>query len=267
MLTNASLINEAEMRAWLASNGGGAGGAPPRNSEEVARQRVGDALFEKIFRPYTKKQWQREPRELDAAVLARIPVHTDFDTRYFGDRWQALPVDGYTSVVDRMLKHPLITVALNCDYFEIDRELPVRPRATIYTGPVDRFFADSGHKSLEYRSLAFEHVLLRNQLYFQPKAVVNYPEAEYAFTRIIEHKHFLNQLSRHTLVTLEYPRDEGEPYYPVPDQANIALYEKYRAMAANRSDVYFLGRLAQYKYINMDQAIGLALDLVETVKV
>ena len=259
MLVNASLASPAEMRAWLAAQDGArAGGRAANNSADVALQRVGRRLFELIFRPYTRKQWEREPAELNASVLARIPVHESFDTRYFTDRYQALPVDGYTALIDAMLDHPLITVALNTDYFEVERD--IARRHTVYTGPIDRFFADQGLEALQYRSLEFEHVLLPYVHYFQPNSVVNYPGLEWNFTRIVEHKHFLHQESPHTVISFEYPSKNGEPYYPIPSPRNQALFDQYQALADNTTDVHFVGRLANYKYLNMDQAIARALD-------
>lgn len=257
MLTDASLASEDDMREWLAATTR-SHSAEPRNSEDVARSRVGDELFELIFRPYTLKQWQREPRDLAPSVLARIPVHASFDTRYFTDRHQALPADGYTAFVDRMLTHERIAVALDVDFFAVNSTAK-RSAATVFTGPIDRFFADSGLEALEYRSLEFEHVLLRDAPLFQPNSVVNYPAARFPFTRIVEHKHFLHQRSPHTIVTLEHPASSGEPYYPVPSERNHKLFEQYRALAEAAPDVHFLGRLAQYKYLNMDQALARAL--------
>jgi UDP-galactopyranose mutase len=282
VLAGETLRSEAEMRAWLEKQRSSAGLSElshraPANSEEMAISRVGRTLYEKLFRPYTLKQWEREPSELAPSVLARIPVHTSFDTRYFPDRYQALPANGYTDFIDSMLDHPLIAVALNTDYFDVrsdirgDRHHDTKnahiagherppPATVVFTGPIDAYFADRGLEKLEYRSLRFESFLLRNAPYFQPVSVVNYPSTDFNFTRIVEHKHFLSQKSPHTVITIEFPSPRGEPYYPVPSKRNLDLYARYQELAASQQDsVHFVGRLASYKYYNMDAAIANAL--------
>jgi len=237
---------------------------PPRNSEEMALSRVGKRLYELIFRPYTIKQWNKEPRELGPEVTARIPVRNNHDKRYFGDPYQALPSNGYTKLFESLLCHPNIEVRLNTDYFKIRDNLQCSH--TYFTGPIDAYFAHMGYKKLEYRSLDFERKVVRNvgdRGTFQPKFVVNHPSATSNFTRIVEYKHLLNQTSEHTILFIERSKDGGEPYYPVPNEENKALYRRYQELAANESNVSFVGRLANYKYFNMDQAIINALEIFD----
>ncbi|HEY2774695.1 MAG TPA: UDP-galactopyranose mutase [Candidatus Binatia bacterium] len=225
-------------------------------SEDSAISRVGRDLYEKFFRNYTRKQWGLDPSELDAAVLARIPVRTDHDDRYFTDKYQAMPADGMTAMFTRMLDHPNITLALGIDY----RRLLGRIRATeiIYTGPVDEYF-DCCYGKLPYRALAFSHETLDEEIH-QPVAVVNYPN-EYDYTRVTEFKHLTGQQHRRTSIVYEYPCDEGDPYYPVPRPENARLYARYEALAQATPHVHFCGRLATYRYYNMDQVVAQSLTL------
>lgn len=237
---------------------------PPRNSEEMALSRVGERLYKLIFRPYTIKQWNKEPQELGPEVTARIPVRNNHDKRYFGDHYQALPTNGYTAMFENLLCHPNIEVRLNTDYFKVKDNL--RCKHTYFTGPIDAYFAHMGYKKLEYRSLDFERKVVRNigdRETFQPKFVVNHPSADTNFTRIVEYKHVLNQTSDHTILFIERSKDGGEPYYPVPNDENKELYHRYQELAANEPNVTFVGRLANYKYFNMDQAIINALELFD----
>jgi UDP-galactopyranose mutase len=240
----------------------------PQNSEEMALSRVGKDLYEKMFKAYTIKQWNKEPKELDASVLARIPIRYDFDTRYFSDKYQALPTNGYTKFIESMLKNPLIKVYTSTDFEEYRRTNPLTKfKKIFYTGPIDEYFKTAAGP-LEYRSIEFTQTVHKNMNYFQPNSVVNYPELEYPFTRIIEYKHFLNQKSPHTIIVSEITTDKGEPYYPVPTEKNMTLYQKYKEMAEKEekeSNVYFVGRLANYKYFNMDQAIENALILFDNI--
>ena len=237
----------------------------PQNSEEMAKTRVGERLYELIFHPYTIKQWAKEPRELGPEVTARIPVRNNHDGRYFADPHQALPTKGYTAIFEKMYENPLITVKLNTDFFDVRRKL--KCGKMYYSGPIDRYFADLGLQKLEYRSLDFERRVIKdvgNDQFFQPKGVVNHPNATRNYTRIVEYKHFLNQInSPHTILFLEHSKDGGEPYYPVPNPENKGLFEKYKDMAAKETDVTFVGRLANYKYFNMDQTIENALTLFD----
>lgn len=194
--------------------------------------------------------------------FSRIPVRNDFDGRYFSDPFQALPTNGYTAFLAAMMSSPLITVKTETDYFQYKDRLSCQH--TYYTGPVDSYFADLGWPKLEYRSLEFERKVIRNtEGYFQPAFVVNHPSTDDDFTRIVEYKHLLNQTSKHTVIFIERSKDGGEPYYPVPNDKNKELYTRYQEMATKELYVTFVGRLANYKYFNMDQAILNALELFE----
>lgn len=234
-----------------------------RNGEDAARARVGDYLYEKIFKNYTKKQWDKDPSEIDASVLNRIPVRNDFEDRYFTDTYQALPVGGYTKFIQNMLTSDYIEVRLNTDYFEVKDSLK-KYEKIFYTGPIDRFFdyKYSVRQKLEYRSLRFEHETYDKE-YYQEAAVINYPNEE-KFTRAVEYKRLTLQSHPKTTVVREYPTWDGEPFYPVPNLQNRTLYEKYRIESAKLKDVFFVGRLANYKYFNMDEAIENALELAKT---
>jgi len=228
------------------------------NSEEIAKSRVGETLYKKIFRDYTYKQWNKYPEELDASVLSRIPIRYNFDDRYFNDRYQALPKQGYTKFIGNILAHPNITIRINTNYFELSNTIDFDN--LIYTGPIDHYFRDSGLKELEYRSIEFIEEHYKDMNYYQTNSVINYPEKNVPFTRIVEYKHFLNQKSPHTTIVKEITKDSGEPYYPVPNKVNISLYKKYKELAELEKNVHFIGRLANYKYFNMDQAIKNSLE-------
>ena len=245
------------------------------NSEQMAKSRVGSVLYEKMFKPYTMKQWNKDPSELDPSVMARIPVRNSFDTRYFSDPYQALPANGYTRFFERLLNHPRIQYKLNTDFFQFRKQHDMTQfEGIIFTGPIDQYFQDkqttcsvgSKLESLEYRSIDFNIKRFKNTGYFQPNSVVNYPSLTVPFTRIVEYKHFLHQESPHTIIVSETTNDHGDPYYPVPNQKNLALYNKYKALASEEeanSKVYFVGRLANYKYFNMDEAVANALQYFE----
>ena len=241
-----------EMEAWLAEV------AEKRErivtSEDVVVSKVGRDLYNKFFRGYTRKQWGLDPSQLDASVTARVPTRTNRDDRYFADTYQAMPKNGYTRMFESMLSHPNIKVMLNTDYREIVDLLPWRHM--VYTGPIDAFF-DYKHGKLPYRSLRFEHVTLP-QPKVQAVGTVNYPN-DYAYTRITEFKHLTGQQHDHTSLVYEFPCDEGDPYYPVPRPENAELYRLYEAETETRPDVTFVGRLASYRYYNMDQVVGQAL--------
>jgi UDP-galactopyranose mutase len=239
------------------------------NSEQVCKSRVGEVLYEKMFRNYTIKQWDKEPRELDASVLANIPLRRSFDTRYFDHKYQALPKHGYTEFVQKMLSHDNISVRLNTSYDDFRRSNDLKKfEGVIFTGPIDEYFKDHGLPRLEYRSLDFKIERFCNMNYFQPNSVVNYPQLDVSFTRIVEYKHFLNQDASGTIIVTETSKAHGDPYYPVPNKENTELYEKYRTKAKNeeRNNVYFVGRLANYKYFNMDQTIENALVFFDSLK-
>jgi UDP-galactopyranose mutase len=231
-----------------------------RSSEDIVVSRVGWELYEKFFRNYTRKHWGLDPSELDASVTGRIPVRYDRDDRYFSDSFQAMPLEGYTRMFERILSHTNISVMLSTDY----RDFVGRyPRAKIiYTGPIDEFF-DYRFGPLPYRSLNFKHETY-DQDRFQPAAVVNYPN-DHDYTRITEFKYLTGQQHNKTSIVYEYPSNEGEPYYPIPRPANADLYERYRALATASCGVYFCGRLANYRYLNMDQVVAQALHLYRNI--
>ncbi len=225
-----------------------------RSSEDIVLSRVGRELYEKFFRNYTRKQWGLDPSALDSSVAGRIPVRFDHDDRYFSDRYQAMPKHGFTRMFERMLDHPNIEVRTGTAFREAAPF--VRGATTIYTGPIDEFF---GHRfgRLPYRSLRFHHETLAQQE-FQRAPVVNYPN-EHEYTRITEFKKLTGQISAQTSIVYEYPQAEGDPYYPIPRPENAALYARYKELADRRSDVVFVGRLANYRYYNMDQVVAQAL--------
>jgi UDP-galactopyranose mutase len=225
-----------------------------RTSEDVVVSKVGRELYEKFFRGYTRKQWDLDPSELDASVTARVPVRINRDDRYFTDTYQAMPLHGYTRMFQRMIDHPNIHVMLNTDYRAIQETIPFRKM--IYTGPIDAFFGYRFGK-LPYRSLEFRHETLDQQS-FQPVGTVNFPN-EQPYTRITEFKHLTGQRHDKTSIVYEYPKAEGDPYYPVPRKENTELYHRYQRLAEAETDVHFTGRLATYKYYNMDQVVAQSL--------
>ena len=227
-----------------------------RTSEDVVVARVGRELYEKFFRGYTRKQWGLDPSQLDAMVTSRVPVRTNRDDRYFTDTYQAMPQRGYTRMFEKMLDHPNIKILLNCDYREIKDEIAYDK--LIFTGPVDEYF-DYRYGKLPYRSLRFDFRTV-NQEWCQPVAVVNYPN-EHLYTRVTEFKHLTGQEHLKSTLVYEFPQPEGDPYYPVPRPENAELYKKYQALAEATPDVQFVGRLATYKYYNMDQVVGQALSV------
>jgi UDP-galactopyranose mutase len=232
----------------------------PRTSEEVVLSRVGRELYEKFFRNYTRKQWGIDPSQLDAQVTARIPVRTNRDDRYFTDQFQFMPRCGFTRMFENMLDHEQIDLALATDFYELRKE--VNFRQLIYSGPIDQFF-DFRYGKLPYRSLHFEHRTL-NREWFQPVAVVNYPN-DFEYTRVTEFKHLTGQQHQRTSIVYEYPRAEGDPYYPVPQPANASIYSRYRKLAESLPNVRFVGRLGTYRYYNMDQVVGQALTLYKNL--
>lgn len=225
-----------------------------RTSEDVVISKVGRELYEKFFRGYTRKQWGVDPSQLDKSVTARVPTRTNRDDRYFSDQFQFMPAAGYTRMFERMLSHPNINLMLQTDYRKIKNEFP--NARVIFTGPIDEFF-DYRFGRLPYRSLRFKHTTLDIACH-QPVAVVNYPENE-EYTRITEYKHLTGQEHPKTSLTYEYPTDHGDPFYPVPRVENIDMYKRYERLALSSSDVWFVGRLATYRYYNMDQVVGQAL--------
>lgn len=225
-----------------------------KTSEDVVVAKVGRELYEKFFRGYTRKQWAMDPSELNASVTARVPTRTNKDDRYFTDTYQAMPLHGYTKMFEQMLNHPNIKIMLNTDYKEIIGE--INYKKLIFTGPVDEYF-DYCYGKLPYRSLAFKFET-HDQEKFQETGTVNYPN-DYAFTRISEFKYISGQKHHKTSIVYEFPQAEGDPYYPIPKEDNAALYAKYQALANQLENTYFVGRLATYKYYNMDQVVAQAL--------
>lgn len=229
---------------------------PLLTSEDVVINGMGKDLYEKFFRGYTRKQWGLDPSELDAQVTARVPVRCNRDDRYFTDSYQAMPARGYTHLFENLLDHKNIKIMLNTDYRELRDLLDFKQ--LIFTGPVDEYF-DHRFGKLPYRSLDFKHETHHRTTY-QSSPVVNYPN-EYGYTRITEFKYLTGQEHPSTSIVYEYPKAEGDPYYPIPRPANAALYRKYQALADATRDVHFVGRLATYRYYNMDQVVAQALTL------
>ena len=229
---------------------------PVVTSEDVVVGTVGRELYEKFFRNYTRKQWGLDPSELDAQVTARVPVRFNRDDRYFTDTFQAMPAHGYTRMFENILDHDNIQIMLQADYRDVAEQ--VNYSNLIFTGPIDEFF-DHRFGKLPYRCLEFKHETHHRPV-FQSAPVVNYPN-EYAYTRVTEFKYLTGQEHPLTSVVYEYPKAEGDPYYPIPRPDNAALYKKYQALAAETPDVHFVGRLGTYRYYNMDQVVAQALTL------
>jgi len=237
----------------------------PKNSEEFVLSKVGGELYEAFYRGYTKKQWGLDPRELAPSVCGRIPIRFNRDDRYVDESFQLMPKDGFTALFRKMLHHPLIEVRLNCDYLEIKNRLKANI-ALVYTGPVDTYF-DCCYGPLPYRSLDFQWIRSDKE-FNQPCVSINYP-SDYDYTRSVEIKHVTGQKHPKSVLSLEYPRSGGEPFYPVPTDVNFKRYERYRTLAAQETEsknVYFCGRLATYSYLNIDTAIRQALELHELIK-
>jgi UDP-galactopyranose mutase len=227
---------------------------PVRTAEDVVLSQVGRDLYQKFFSGYTLKQWGLSASQLDKSVTARVPVRTNTDDRYFSDTYQMMPAGGYTRMFERMLRHKNIKVMLQTQLRDIQDVIPFR--RMVYTGPIDEFF-DYRFGKLPYRSLRFEHVTLPKE-WHQPVAVVNYPQDE-PYTRVTEYKHLTGQSHAQTSLTFEYPADSGDPYYPVPRPENQERYKLYEQLANATPGVEFIGRLATYRYYNMDQVVGQAL--------
>ena len=228
----------------------------PRTSEQAVVSKVGRDLYEKFFKNYTRKQWGLDPSQLDKSVTSRVPTRTNRDDRYFTDTYQAMPLHGYTRMFEKMLDHPNIKVMLNTDYHEVMSFIPFKEM--IFTGPVDEYF-DYKFGKLPYRSLEFKHETLSKEKHLAAP-VVNYPN-ENLYTRITEFKALTGQEHPKTALVYEYPQAEGDPYYPIPMPENAELYNKYKKLADETPGVHFVGRLATYKYYNMDQVVAQALTL------
>lgn len=254
-----NLTNDEEVAAYLEK--AREPREPLKTSEDVVLNSVGSDLCDKFFRGYTRKQWGLDLSELSAGVAARIPTRTDTDDRYFTDVFQFMPLDGYTRMFERMLDHDAIEVRVSTEHESVK---DAAWRHMIYTGPIDAFF---GHRfgKLPYRSLSFAHEHLAGIAQFQAVGTVNYPN-DHEYTRITEFKHLTGQTHVGTSVVREYPQAEGDPFYPVPRPENEALFKQYQALAEERTDVSFVGRLAQYRYYNMDQVVAAALAAAKRIK-
>ncbi len=246
-----SLTSE-ELPAWFAARAEKV--ETIRTSEDVVVSVVGRELYEKFFQGYTRKQWGMDPSELDKSVTARVPTRTNRDDRYFTDQFQYMPRHGYTRMFERMLDHPNITVMTGTDFAEVRDN--VAYRRLIWTGPIDEYFSFRFGR-LPYRSLQFRHDTL-DQEQALPVGTINYPQTE-DYTRVSEYKHMTGQKHPKTAVTYEYPSAVGDPYYPIPRPENAELYKKYERLALATGNVWFVGRLATYRYYNMDQVTGQAL--------
>jgi UDP-galactopyranose mutase len=259
-LHGVELYGEEETAAYLAWV------AEPRDamhtSEDSVVAKVGRDLYERLFRGYTRKQWDLDPSQLHASVCARIPVRANDDDRYFNDSFQKMPADGYTVMFERMLDHPNITVQTGVDYAEVEHQYAGVP--LVWTGPIDAFFGYR-HGRLPYRSMRFEHEVRATPggRFVQPTGTVNYPNERIPYTRVTEYRHLTGQVADTSTLAYEFPSAEGDPYYPIPRPENRGLYHRYEQLANDRPDVLFVGRLARYQYLNMDQVVAGALAAVE----
>ncbi len=258
-LFGTKIESEQDMKEWLDKETEHI--EDPKNSEEAALRRVGKRLYEMMFKNYTTKQWDKHPTELEPSVMDRIPVRLNHDDRYFTDKYQAYPKEGYTPIFEKILSHPNIEVVLNTTWEDFCKDNEVTYDKLFFSGKIDSYFQEELGK-LEYRSLRFEEETL-NQEFFQDIIQENYPASDIPFTRIVEYKYQTKQKSPTTTIVREYPTWEGEPYYPVPSERNREIYARYQAktLELEKQNVYFVGRLANYKYFNMDQAFRNALDL------
>jgi UDP-galactopyranose mutase len=249
-------LTESEMAAHLEAL------AEPRDaihtSEDAVVSKVGRDLYERLFRGYTRKQWDLDPAQLHASVCARIPVRTNDDDRYFADTHQALPRDGYTAMFATMLDYPGIDVELGVDYEDVPQN--ARPERLVWTGSIDAFF---GHRlgHLPYRSLRFELETRQTPggRLVQPAGTVNYPNERIPYTRVTEFRHLTGQSAETSTLAYEYPMPDGDPYYPIPRPENRELYHRYERLAQEHPQVLFVGRLARYQYLNMDQVVAAAM--------
>jgi UDP-galactopyranose mutase len=232
-----------------------------KTSEDFILSQIGEDLYEKFFKNYTKKQWGVYPSELDKSVVARIPIRYNLDPRYFSDRYQAMPKYGYTKMFEAMLDSPNIDVKLGISMQELDKNITYDKM--VYTGKIDEFF-DYKYGRLPYRSLRFEFETLDKEKY-QEAPVVNYPN-DYDFTRVTEYKQLTGQVCSKTTISREYPQEEGDPYYPVPNDYSKEMVEKYHAEVAKLKNIFFLGRLAEYKYYNMDYVVSRSIQKFKEVE-
>lgn len=242
-------LDSNEIEGWLKKQSESV--AEIKTSEDVIISKAGRDIYEKFFKNYTFKQWDRYPSQLDSSVTSRIPVRTNRDTRYFTDKYQGLPLEGYTRMFENILDHPNIKVMLNTNWFEVKKELNYDK--LYYTGTIDSFY-DYKFGKLGYRSVNFEYETFYDRENFQEVGTVNYPN-DYDFTRISEYKILTGQKVKHTTIAREYSSADGEPFYIIPDNENKLAYAKYKELADNEKNVSFVGRLAEYKYYNMDQLV------------
>ena len=237
------------------------------NLADYLLSQVGEVIYQKIFYGYSRKQWGIDPACLDTSISSRLPIRYNFDNRYFTDKFQALPVGGYTTLIEKMLKHPQIEVKLKTDYFRLPKSFVKDFSKVVYTGPIDRYFNYRAGR-LEYRSLKFIFSKLDKEFY-QNNSVINYPDLTVPYTRVIEFKYFdpSSKITKHTVIAREYPKSKGEPYYPVPRARNQQVLAKYLAKVAEleKSGIYFAGRLGTYRYLNMDQAVAEAMKLAKKI--
>ena len=255
------VVTPAQARAKIDEQVAAEGITEPKNLEEQALSLIGRDIFEILIKGYTEKQWGRDCADLPASIIKRLPVRLTYDNNYFNDRFQGIPMGGYTAMIERMLEGT--EVRCGVEYKELVAEQPDIADRVIYCGPIDAFY-DYKLGTLEYRSLRFESETLDEQNH-QGVAVVNYTEREVPYTRIIEHKHFEFGTQEKTIITREYPADwkpGDEPYYPVNDARNTALYEQYAELAKQEGKVVFAGRLGGYKYYDMDKAVAAAFDVI-----
>jgi UDP-galactopyranose mutase len=236
------------------------------NLEEQAIKLVGKDVYEKLIKHYTAKQWRKDPKELPKEIITRLPFRLTYDNNYFNDKYQGIPIGGYTQIFEKLLDG--IEVKLGVDYFGLKNWWDRQSKNVIYTGPIDKFF-DYKYGELEYKTTRFEHFLKETDNY-QGCAVMNYTDSETQYTRIIEHKHFeKDNVTDKTWITFEYPTqykaDKTEPYYPVNDKENTEMYLKYKSEADKLENIHFGGRLAEYKYYDMHQVISSALNFVKTI--
>ncbi len=265
-LLNLNISNENEMNIWLSQNKKEYNNIT--NSEELVKSRIGEHLYDLLIKDYTYKQWNKYPNELDKSVLNRLPYRTNFDCRYFNDKYQALPKNGYTYFFEKMLENELIEVKLKTNFSDFKENNDISQyEKIIYTGQIDLLIEDL--PKLEYRSINFNIQKIFNIPYFQTNSVINYPLLNVPYTRIIEYKHFLNQKSDHSIIVYETTNDLDEPYYPVPSEKNKEIFKLYQEKCLElekNKNFIFLGRLATYKYINMDEAILNALNTFDNLK-
>ena len=259
------VVTPAEAEAKIAEQRAVLGGKTPENLEEQAISLVGTDIYEKLIKSYTEKQWEKPCTELPAFIIRRLPVRLTYDNDYFNDTFQGIPIGGYTQIVEKMLDHDNIDVETNVDFFANKEDYLATYPKIVFTGMIDEFF-DYQLGELEYRSLRFETEVLDMENY-QGNAVVNYTDSEIPFTRIIEHKHFEFGTQPKTIITREYSKTwkrGDEPYYPVNNDRNNKLYTAYKRLAEQQENLIFGGRLGHYRYYDMHQVIGAALQCVRS---